>query len=324
MPINNYDDPITPLPVREPSDTALEIRQRLIQDGVIPAKGKAPLTPDLITAIIKLADKIKGAGQTDQGRRMISISDALDVAFKLYSSYAQRMPREIEVDYEFIDDVMADWFMSVLADSIEYIRESGHPLAKNFRLSDSDERVIEAIGKTFEQAPPAEILDLLNQAVDCRKDIWPLIKRAEFYHKQDDLTKAIADASQAIAEARKSDILNLMLAYLERARYRLAKNLISDALDDLWRAFELAKTEMKKLPVEYVELYDAGTDDCYKGKGSKKFLRIIDRVSFIAEHGMPLVKLIADKKSDQLMDADKLKLAVLKTTILEVRRYVRY
>ena len=42
MPINNYDDPITPLPVREPSDVAIEIRQRLIQDGVIPAQGPAP------------------------------------------------------------------------------------------------------------------------------------------------------------------------------------------------------------------------------------------------------------------------------------------
>jgi len=39
---------------------------------------------------------------------------------------------------------------------------------------------------------------------------------------------------------------------------------------------------------------------------------------------MPLVKFIADKKADQLTDADKLKLAGLKTTILAVRRYVRY
>ena len=324
MPINNYDAPITPNPVQEPSDVAIEIRQRLIQDGVIPAKGPAPLTPDLITAIIKLADKIKGADQTEQGRLLVQMSEGSDVAFKLYSGYARRMPKEIEVNYKFIDELMEDRIMSVMADSIQYIRESDHPMAKKFRLSDSHEHVIAAIGKIFEEAPPAEILDLLNQAVDCRQDIWPLIKRAEFYRKQDDQTKAIADASKAIAEARKSDILNLMLAYLERARYRLADNLISDALDDLWKSFELAKTEMKKLPVEYVEMYDLGTDDYYKGKGSKKYPAIIDRVSFIAQHGMPLVKFIADKKADQLTDAGQLKLAVLKTTILEIRQYVRY
>src|SRR3989339_1631284 len=159
MPITRYDDPLPPEPIREPSESAIGIRQEMVRDGIIPAKGKVRLSHELISEIVCRSDKNRPDSSGPDWKPLIDLSEELDVPFILYEGYSDWMPEEIEADYAFIDKVISDRIIFTMAQWAEKAKEDETLIPKK-KQRHLKFRLLSGLIETVTD-DPAETLDRL-------------------------------------------------------------------------------------------------------------------------------------------------------------------
>jgi tetratricopeptide (TPR) repeat protein len=307
MAIGRYDAPFEEFKPDPPLTEAFQIHSLLIKRGIIPKKGKTPLTLELIQEILKTETELSEGGISKEGKTLKELGDYLDIAFKLYTSYAKWMDKDIEVTPRFIDNVIMHEMVSLIVEGMDLAWKSGLPGTARFEPSPTQKYLREATKKEAD-GEHDEALELLNKAVEIRADIEPLLDRGFFFSNHKQIDKAIADYSLGIKECNPFDN-NFPIAYLRRALCYAQKNMVDNVIDDMIKGFTWYYERIKFKPKMNEN------DQLVVGGGS---------IEFFLEECVPAIKLIDTEKNVKLSDNQKKKISELKEMVLAIRQIADY
>lgn len=303
MPITRYDEPFKLEPLPGPSKRSFEIRNYLIQNNIIPEKGKAPLTLELVQNIITAKKELFWDELSDEGKSLETLSDELDIPFKVYCNFKARHPENVKVSPKFIDDLIGDQQILAVGKSFQAALEMGLPEAKSLEPSPTEKCRLKSIECDL-MGEYNKALEYLNTAVEMRADIEPLLNRANFLFRHNRIDKALSDYELCLKEAHPAEY-GLAIAYVNKGLCLLAKNMVEPALESILAGFEW----FHKLPKAVFE----DEDDIRH-----------NNLGYCLERSVPKLKQLEKQTQTSLSEKGCKTLESLKSIILYLRQRIDY